>query len=182
MKGGRRIGLALLASLLVPGGLVELGARPARVSGAPTPSIRMVARPARLQVGRVFTVEIRARHLRDAGALAFHLVYDPAMIEPVPEGFTEGTLLRRNGARTSFLARPASTGDRVMVGIARLGDPRGTRGRGHVCRLTFRALRPGESAIVFDRARLSDPQAREIQATFQPVTIRVSPGRQGRKD
>lgn len=185
----------------------ERAPRPAEGSAAPT--VRAVVSPGQVQEGRLFTVQIWARNLRGTGAAAFHLVYDPELVEPVPSGFTEGTALRHGGVATSFMAAPASTGDRIMVGLARLGRKRagassitagaaGNRGRitartarrgrpaatregGLLCTLTFRALKTGPATFVFDRARLTTGDAVPLQATFHPGRGEILPARPARR-
>lgn len=158
-----------------------LGTAPLAGPGKET-VIKAVSRPARPRQGQIFTVEIRARHLRDAGSVAFHLVFDPSQVEPVPSGFSEGPVLGRGGARTTFLAAPASTGDRIIVGLARLGSTRGAGGKGPLCRLAFRAVGDGPVAFAFDQARVTDPAAVPIPVRFLPGHADVIPGRPGRKE
>ncbi|HXI04624.1 MAG TPA: cohesin domain-containing protein, partial [Candidatus Saccharimonadales bacterium] len=145
--------IAALLSAAAPGAATAGTTGP----GQRTSTVRAVVRPATIREGQVFTVEVRGSDLDDATALSAHLVYDPALVEPLPSGFTEGPLLRRGGAATSFLARPATTGDRVILGIARLGREPGARGQGLFCTLAFRALKAGSGTLVFDRARLTGP-------------------------
>jgi len=139
--------------------------------GDATPAVRAVVRPQQVRAGDRITVEIAARGLRGAGAVAFHLVFDPSLLEPVPEGFTEGAFLRQGGASTSFLASPASTGERIFVGIARLGASRGARGSGPLCRLTFRALAPGTTSVLFDRASVTSPSGGPRATRFVPARL-----------
>lgn len=138
------------------------------------PEVWAVLRPARPAPGDVVNVEIRARGVRGAGSLSFHLVYDPTIFEPVATGHVEGKLLRQGGARTSFMTGTASTGERVMVGLTRLGSVPGARGSGLICRLSFRALAAGSTAFVFDRARLSAPDATDLGASFTPARAVVA--------
>lgn len=142
-----------------------------RVTRKPLPAIRAFVRPKVVRPGDLVTVRITGRNLRNVGAVAFHLVFDPRVLEPVPEGFTEGNLLRRDGARTIFLAKPASTGERIMVGVTRLGERRGARGEGTLCRLTFRALAPEATSVVFDHARMTRPDASEHTTRFVPARV-----------
>ncbi len=172
------LGLGALPPLPLAGNSIEPGEEKqvespdaTRRPGKPLPAIRAVVRPRHVRPGDLVTVEVVGRRLRNIGAVAFHLVFDPSLLEPVPEGFTEGPLLRRGGARTVFLARPASTGDRILLGVTRLGAPQGARGDGTLCRLTFRALEPGATSVVFDRARITRPDARERRARFVPGRI-----------
>jgi len=170
----RRIAIPLIAAAIC-----AFSADPARdaepahsAAARPAPAtIRALAHPARVAAGGTITVEISARGLKDAGGAAFHLVFDPSFMEPLPAGALEGALLRQGGAATSFMAQPASTGDRVIVGLTRLGARRGVHGGGVLCRIAFRALRPGATAVAFDRAHLMGPDASDREARFQPARI-----------
>lgn len=173
----RRAAVAALALLMAAGAIVE--GSPARKDKETL--VKAVVRPARVRQGQTFTVEIRARRLRDAGAVAFHLLFDPDLVEPVPSGFSEGPVMGRGGAGTSFLAAPASTGDRIILGLARLGRSAGTQGKGLLCRLTFRAVGDGPAAFAFDQARLTAPDASPLPARFVPGRVQVIPTRPERK-
>lgn len=171
------------AALASPGPPAEEGLP--RIAGPPGgsghPVLRIVPRPGSPIEGAVFTIEVRVSRLRDAGAVAFHLLYDPEMVEPLPSAFTEGGVMRRGGASTSFLAAPASTGERLMLGIARLGRGEGARGDGLLCRLAFRALRAGPAEFAFDRAAVTTPAAVSIPASFRPGHVLIRPSRPERK-
>jgi len=167
---GGRVAIAAAAALLL--------AVPAAADGRasePQPRIQAVIRPARVPVGGLLTVEVAAVGLRNAGAVSFHLVYDPSRLEPVPSGFGEGALFKERGARTRFLARPAATGDRVIVGLTRLGNGRGAEGAGVVARLVFKSLAPGKATVAFDRGEVTDPRARPTPARFLPGDVFVLP-------
>jgi hypothetical protein len=119
------------------------------------------------------TIHVTARGLRGASAVAFQLEYDPALVAPVTEAFQEGRLLGRDGAATSFLARPATTGDRIVVGISRLGAGPGARGDGTLCRLAFRALREGTASFSFAKERVMGPDLSERRARFVAGPVRI---------
>lgn len=173
MRAGIRSAARLAAFLLLAPSMLP-GARPeAGEAREATPVIRAVFQPSRVEEGGLVQVEVRARGLRKAGAVSFHLVYDPTRLAPVETGTSEGGIFRRDGARTRFLSRQASTGDRIIVGLSRLGRGRGARGDGLVARFVFRALASGATSVVFDQAELSDPAAREIPARFLPGDLLV---------
>ena len=143
------------------------------------PRLITSVRPVRPIAGEEITVEIAVRGGRNVGSVSFHLLYEPSLLEPVEGGATEGGWLRRDGSRTSFLSRHASTDGRIIVGASRLGAPRGAQGGGVVCRLRFRALTAGSGALVFDRVHLGDPLANDL--TVRPLTTRFTIGeRKGR--
>lgn len=149
---------------------LDEGAAPSRSSSTTTITARI--RPKRVRAGDAFTVEVVAHDASNVSAIFFHLVFDPALVVPVPDGFAEGGWFHRNHATTRFLARPASSGERILVGLARLG-PGGAGGAGVVCRLTFRALAAGDTALAFDRAGLTSPGGAEIPSRFNGSTLKI---------
>ena len=155
-----------------PGASAEAGESASR--GATTTTVTARIRPKRVRAGDPFTVEIVAHGATNVSSVFFHLVFDPALVVPVPGGFAEGPWLRRDHASTRFLARPASSGERVFVGLSRL-SPGGAGGAGVACRLTFRALAAGDTAIAFDRAGLSSPGGAEVASRFTGSTLKIRP-------
>ncbi len=182
MSSPRRFGALRILPAAIALAVLHVTGPAAGATAVKGPNIRAVARPAKVRAGDIFTVEIRARGMKGAAAVAFHLVYDPALVIPVMSGSTEGPLLGRGGARTSFLVRAGSTGDRVILGIARLGAERSGSGKGLLCRLTFRAVAAGTALLAFDQAQVTDPAAGTISATFQPGSLLVVPGRSGAEE
>ncbi len=179
MSSPRRVGALRILLAAMALAVLHVTGPAAGATATKQPTIRAIAHPAKVQAGETFTVDIRARRMKGAAAVAFHLVYDPALVVPVMSGSTEGPLFGRGGARTSFLARAGSTGDRVVLGIARLGAGGSGASKGLLCRLTFRAVSNGTALLAFDQAQVSNPVAGTIPATFQPGSLLVGPGRGG---
>jgi len=182
-SGGLTIILAALAFPFLSPTLAAPTAKPdgaretARTSGASSTPARLIvtAGAGRIHEGDLFSVVVHVRGARDVGGAAFHVVYDPTRVKPIAASFTEGPWMRQGGASTSFLAAPASTGDRVVVGNTRLGSPRGARSRGVICRLTFRAVAAGPTAIGLDRAHLTDPRGLESSSESKPASLEILP-------
>ena len=97
----------------------------------------------------------------------------------VASASSEGGFLRKGGAPTHFVASPGSPsrGGGVVVGHSRLGSTTGARGKGTLCRITFRARQPGVSQLTFARASVLDPSAVPLPATFRSATIAVEAAR-----
>jgi len=173
MTTARRSLMCLAAAALAAATALPAPALGAGDDGAPLPRIHATFIPSRVQVGGLVTLEVRASGLRGAGSASFHLVYDPTRLAPVPSGSSEGRLFRRDGSRTRFLAQASSTGDRIIVGLTRLGRRRGARGDGIVARFVFRSLSPGLATVVFDQAEIADPGAKPMPARFLPGDLLV---------
>jgi len=137
-------------------------------------TLKALSRPVHAAEGEIFTIEIAVRGGHNVAAAAFHVVYDPSRVTPVPAEFREGAWMKQGGAATEFLAAPASTGDRVLVGYSRLGAPRGARGGGVICRLRFKALIAGETAVGFDRAHLTTVSGSDLQLRIVPARVIIT--------
>lgn len=161
---------AIVASCLI------LAAFSQPLSGAPAPQTRVRALPAQAQVrvGKIVTVDIQIRAANNVGSVPFMLVYDPEVLEPLTSMMLEGPFLKRDGSSTAFMTRVSATAaGALIVGHSRLRSDRGLAGKGTLCRLRFRALREGTSALSFVRASVLDPRAQPLQATFESSSIRV---------
>ncbi len=150
------------------------GLEPASIGGAAALTLRARLTLQHPRVGGTMIVDVVSEAGAGATTAAFHVVFDPALLEPVPSEFREGGWLKRGGAATSFLAAAASTGDRVIVGVARLAPSTGARRGGTVCRLAFRALAAGPTALAFDSAHVTSAGGTEVSLRFPtlPLTIR----------
>jgi len=139
--------------------------------------VKVVADSSTVRIGATVTVTVRINRARHVGSAPFTLLYDPAILEFVGASSREGGFLKQNRATTTFLARvgPLSRGGGVVVGLSRLDPVDGADGKGILCRLTFRAIAPGLSPLTLNRARLLDPRAQPLEATFTGTTIRVRP-------
>lgn len=177
MSAARRIGAAVAMIVAI----AALGLEPRAIEAAgrrPVVRAEIARRVAR--VGTTVVVTIQIQDARDVGSVPFTLLYDPTVLELLPAAAKEGPFLRRDRAATTFLvssgsAPGAATG--VIVGLSRLGSERGARGRGVLCRLSFRAHAPGTSAISFSRAAILDPKALPLAGDFKGASVTVKGSR-----
>ena len=161
--------LLLLGALLAP-----VGTSPSQGAQLPQTRIRAIPAKAQIALGQIVSVDVRIRGARNVGSVPFTLVYDPGILEPVTAEVIEGPFLRRDGSQTAFMTRPSqSSPGSWIVGLSRLRSDRGAEGKGTLCRLRFKALREGTSALQFARAAVLDPQAQHLPATFETSSIRV---------
>lgn len=129
-------------------------------------------------VGTTFNVYVRIRGAENVGSVPFTLLYDPALVQFISAESREGGFLRRDGSSTSFLAVGGSTpagSTGVIVGLSRLRPDVGVRGKGILCKLTFRARAPGSCRLSFQRASALDPKASPLAARFEGTVIDVRP-------
>lgn len=166
------------AALLV---MAAIGPDPSLIEAASRrPLVRATVGRRVARVGAAVTVTIQIQDARDVGSVPFTLLYDPAILELLPASTSEGPFMRRDGTATTFLVSPGSApgaASGVIVGLSRLGAGRGARGRGVLCRLSFRARAPGVSALAFSRAAILDPEALALDGEFMGATVTVKGAR-----
>ncbi len=122
-----------------------------------------------LVVGQQLVVEVRVMQATDLASAPFHIVYDPTVL--AYQGGAEGPLLASDGSGTAFLAAPS--GDRVVVGLSRLGQRAGVAGSGLLCTLRFTATSPGKSPLRFENARLVSATGGDLPVSFMSTAITV---------
>lgn len=127
-----------------------------------------------------FNISINITDVADLFAVAFDLVYDPAILEFVSakeEGF-----LRSDGASALFNAKLLSDAGgnlypgNLVVGYSRLagsGAIDGKSGSGTLMTLTFNALGIGNSTLIFQNNHLLDPEIKEIATNWRGNIAKV---------
>ena len=167
----RDVSRGFLVLVLVLAGII------APASAASPPVVKAVVEKSAVRLGATVTVTVRIKRARNVGSVPFTLLYDPAILEFVSSTSHEGGFLGQNRATTTFLAQPGplSRGGGIVVGLSRLDPEHGAGGEGVLCRLTFKAIAPGQSSLTFNRAVLLDPRAQPLAAGFTGTTIRVRP-------
>lgn len=169
--GSFRLLIVLAAGLL---SAMPLPAAPASSSAGKEPGnarVRMLAKPSRPSVGTTVLVKLKIKSKGPVASVPFHLHFDPAVLKF--ERAVEGTFLNRGGAQTAFFAELASTGDEVIVGLSRLGQDSGVKGKGTLCLLEFRALGSGDAGLTFTNEKLKDTGSMEMPAVFDTASVTV---------
>jgi hypothetical protein len=130
----------------------------------------MVAEPPDAVVGGPLVLHVLIDGALDAASVPFHVVFNPAVLRF--ERGDEGPFLS-GGGQTAFFASPTSTGERVVVGLSRLGAEQGVSGSGELCRLQFTAIGAGDTALAFDRAKIRGVRNTILPASFAPARVTV---------
>ena len=136
------------------------------------PRVEMAPSSAEYTTGDRVTVHVRIFNGTDVGSVPFHVVYDRRVL--AFEGGEEEAFLSSDGRQTAFFAAPTTSGDRVVVGLSRLGRGDGIAGTGKLCVLHFTAIAPGDAGLAFSRAKIRDSSNGVVGASFEvrPVTVR----------
>ncbi len=99
----------------------------------------------------LFTLSIHVNDIQDLYGTAFTISWDPTLLLFLDAA--EGSFLSNGGYQTSFLASlEENYPGRLIVGYTRLGQEPGANGSGLICTLSFKALREGESSVIFINA------------------------------
>ncbi len=120
-------------------------------------------------VGGRLSMEIHIFAAHNVGSVPFHLVFNPGVLRF--EAGREGPFMSRDGRATAFFAAPTSSGDRVVVGLSRLGRGDGADGSGLLCTLDFEVTGSGPAGMTFQRAKVRNAENQIVPAFFEPALL-----------
>ncbi|MFQ5592822.1 MAG: right-handed parallel beta-helix repeat-containing protein [Anaerolineae bacterium] len=145
------------------------------------PKIEIVPADTRIEVDSAISVEVRIRDVTDLFAAEIMLEYDPAVLEVLDaDPGQSGTQIQTgtfpnplNGfVATNQVDNGAGT---VLYAVTLVNPSTPVSGTGPLAFITFRGKAPGDSALTFQRAVLSDRDAFRIQALANGSIIHVGP-------
>jgi Cohesin domain len=122
--------------------------------------------------GETISVKVVLSGARDVTGVPFHIQFDPGVLEYV--GARTGPALNGRSLQPIFLAsvNPGTPGD-LAVGLSLVRSSGTFNGSGAIVLIDFRALAPGRSDLLFDRASVrgaaSEPLAAEITGSTAEV-------------
>jgi hypothetical protein len=134
--------------------------------------VRLVPSSPAVQVGDTVVVQVVLDNGTNIGSVPFHLRYNRQVVEFLPPA-TEGDLLSQDGSNVVFIANDTASGGEIVVGYSRMGGESGITGSGVLATFQFRAINAGDAGFQFTGASVKDPQARNLPAAFQPVSVVV---------
>jgi cohesin domain-containing protein len=130
---------------------------PTRLSLAPSSSA--------LSPGQPLVVKVLLSEGGSISSVPFHLKFDPEVLQYV--GAHEGGLFRSTSLQPVLLAsvNPSRPGD-LAVGLSMIESSGLLSGSGGILEIEFRALQPGHSELLFDRASIRG-------ATGEPLPVEL---------
>ncbi len=138
------------------------------------PSLRLSLAPDRHAVsqGETLSVQVVLTGARDITSVPFHLQFDPGVLEFV--GARTGPALNGRSLQPIFLAsvNPGRPGD-LAVGLSLVRSSGTFNGSGAILLIDFRALAPGRSDLLFDRASVRGPTSELLPAEIVGSTAEV---------
>jgi len=133
-------------------------------------AVRLVPRQAIYGVGETVTAEVVIENATNVASVAFHLLYDPEVLEYVSSA--EGTFLGDDGTDTVFLISLAHDGD-LIGAMSRLGNDSGASGAGVLATVEFMAVDSGDCGFRFSGASIKDPSAHSLPSVWATVPVVV---------
>ncbi|HKQ61761.1 MAG TPA: cohesin domain-containing protein, partial [Candidatus Polarisedimenticolaceae bacterium] len=135
--------------------------------------VRLAPTATAFHVGDTFQVQVVVDTAQNVGSIPFHLRYNRAVLQFMPPA-VEGSFMNADGTSTVFLASDTADGQ-IVVGLSRMGAGTGASGAGILATFTFQAVGPGNAGFAFTGASVKDPQARNVPAAFNTISVEVSP-------
>jgi hypothetical protein len=151
---------------------------PAGQDREPTPPaeepLRLALVPQRTSIspGELLPVAVRLEGSRQVTSVPFHLRFDPDILEYV--GVRTGPVLGASSLQPIILAsvNPNRPGD-LAVGLSLVGAAGTLNGTGTILLLDFRALAPGMSDLVLERASVRGPTSEPLPADIAGSAVEV---------
>ncbi len=123
----------------------------------------VIASAAEIASGEVVTVDVMASSSTAVLDAPIHLTFDPNVVEFV-DG-TPGNFLTQGGSSIVFLADGHSRPGDVAIAAGRVAREQGASGSGLLCRVRFRGVAAGTTAV-------SVAQAKAWGTSGEPLTVR----------
>lgn len=148
--------------------------RQARTRLSLAPTIRVEPQSSTVQVGTVFTVEVRAGDVVDLGSFDFTLTFSPTVlsVQSASLGSFLGSTGRSTGALGPLIDNAAGS---VRFGAFSFGTAAGPNGSGTLATIALHALSPGSSPLTFSKMQFTDtkvpPAAQAPEPAHGSVTV-----------
>lgn len=128
-----------------------------RVEGPPPVTsgqlrLAVVAPSKAIAAGAIVSVDVMASSKSEVVDAPLHLLFDPNVLEFV-DG-TPGDFLTRGGSSIVFLADGTSVPGDVAVAAGRVEREHGASGNGLLCRVRFRGIGAGTTAVIVSEAKV----------------------------
>jgi general secretion pathway protein D len=113
-------------------------------------SLLQIAAPSSVTVGKQFNLDIKISDVKDLANAPFVLSYDPIFVDFV--SISEGTLMKKDGAATTFSSKADNASGTVTVTLVRAPGSSGVSGGGTLATASFRAKNQGPASFAFRNA------------------------------
>ncbi len=93
--------------------------------------------------GEEFSLDIFISNANYVASIPFYFYYDPDLLTFVSA--SEGSFLNSDGQQTSFITSNDAAKGRLIVGLSRLGDPKGLSGQGSIMQVRLKGVKAGSA-------------------------------------
>ena len=119
-------------------------------------------------------ISIMIENAANVGSVPFYIEFDPAVIQVT--SVEEGAFLSGDGQATSFMSAIDNENGRVIIGLTRLGSPRGVSGSGVLMLMEISGKSLGTTTLRFTNQSVKDPTAQSLPSRFDDGSVMVVSG------
>jgi general secretion pathway protein D len=160
---GRAVGIVPVTSPDAPTAPPAAAPGPLRVSAlAPATQMQMGGPP--------YTVPLTLANAAGLTSLTLSVTYNPAVLKATV--VNEGSMMRSDGASTSFVPKIDPNTGRIDLAITRPGDKVGVGGAGLLATITFEAIGAGNSQIALSGLAMN-AAGQAVLVQFVPAAVTV---------
>jgi len=145
------------------------GAPEANAFGPPPVALSITPATSSQSVGSTFQVAVMLAGGQDIFSVPMQIQFDPHVLQLV--NVDAGDFLSRDGQ--PVVAAHRLDNDTVTISTSRQPNAKGISGQGNVCTLTFKAIAPGDTNLVFVKAGAKNSAQTAIAANGSPAVIHV---------
>ena len=120
--------------------------------------------------GQPYNVPVTLSNAAGLSSVSLTITYNPAVLRATV--VNEGSVLRGDGARTSFVPTIDANIGRIDLAVARPGDTAGASGSGVLASIVFEAIGAGTSQIALSGIGVG-PTGLPVPLQFVPSTVTV---------
>lgn len=120
--------------------------------------------------GPPYNVPLTVTNASQMSSLTLTVTYNPAVLRATM--VTEGSVMRADGAPTTFLPRVDASTGRVDLAVTRPGDKVGAMGSGLLASIVFEAIGPGQSQIAIAGVAIN-AAGQQVPLQLVPATVTV---------
>jgi hypothetical protein len=133
--------------------------------------VSVTAPPAALQMGgQPYTVPLTVANATNLSSLTMSVTYNPAVLRATV--VNEGSLMRGDGATTSFVPKIDATTGRIDLVVTRPGAKAGITGSGLVASIVFEAIGAGNSQVALSGLAMN-AAGESVLVQFVPAAVTV---------
>ncbi|MBK9241401.1 MAG: hypothetical protein IPL75_14340 [Acidobacteria bacterium] len=162
--GGRAVGI-----VPVTAGDPVAAPAPPPATGPARLAVTVPATPLQMG-GQPYNVPVTLSNAAGLSSVSLTITYNPAVLRATV--VNEGSVLRGDGARTSFVPTIDANIGRIDLAVARPGDTAGASGSGVLASIVFEAIGAGTSQIALSGIGVG-PTGLPVPLQFVPSTVTV---------